>query len=139
MWEGTNYRFETYIETFDLKTYLADPKTQPKISSEFVIAATPRDIDKEISFWNMRHGTRDDLLLRPDVVLESLHYEGDLIHLSEKSQAFFRYNVSVLRGIRSLDLGFGDFRIKPDENFRVLPDVPPETRAYAYPFFSKAA
>ena len=136
MWQGTDFRFEAYMETVDLK---ADPietgnGTPPIVRSEWLIASSPKDIETAISLWGARHQTTGDLTLKPDVILESTTREGDLIHLRGAEDAYCRYIVSNTRGVRVLDLGFGDFRMDPKESFRILPAVPPQTHAYAFPF-----
>ncbi len=136
MWEGTDFRYEAYFETVDLYAHNIEAYngTPPTIRSEWLVAAAPKDIEREISHWNARHQTTGDLLRNPDVVLESTTHEGDLIHLRGAEDAYCRYIVSYTRGVRIMDLGFGDFRIEKGEHFRTLTTIPPETLAYTQPF-----
>lgn len=133
MWEGTEYHFEAYSHVFDFKSP-QQAQEESKIRSEWLVAGSPVGIETEVFRFKSRHMLTGDLLLKPDAVVESLHNEGEFIHLLGQEEAYCRYYVSAMRGIRVIDLGFGDFRTSPNENFRNLPTVPPETRRYAFPF-----
>lgn len=133
MWQGTEYDYEAYYHVFDFKNP-QQAQEEPKIRSEWLITGSPVDIETEVLRFKRKHMLTGDLLLKPDAILESLHHEGEFIHLLGQEEVYCRYHVSPMRGIRVIDLGFGDFRTNPSENFRTIPTVPPETRQYAFPF-----
>lgn len=124
------FTYEAYMET--LATKPSEPSGFEIAGGEFLSSSTPENLERDVIHWKTKWGAVRDLLHTPERVLASQTRAGEMVHLA--GEAYCRYHMSPLLGPRMLDLGHGEYKAGPEEQFAKLPTPPRDLIAYAHPF-----